>query len=115
MMIKKRFELKNADGNDKENRYHLNYGEDTLMLCNEDEKIPISQLVIALNNILQEKEIESLVYMKMNTFYEKLIEDTLQEKLKDIDNMYAMKLMLSEMCSQFDDLIKDVEGLKGDE
>jgi len=114
-MIKKRFELVEGVSNGKESVYHLNYGEDTLMFCEEDEKEPLSQLVVALNNILQEKEVETLAYIKMKEFYETLISNTVQDKLKDIDNIYAMKMMLTEMCTQFEGLTKTLEGLSDEQ
>lgn len=45
-------------------------------------------------------------------YYQKLITDTLFEKLSDVDNMYALKTMLKETCKLIEDLIPKVEGMK---
>lgn len=54
---------------------------------------------------------ENYALIKLTEFLQELISSTLSDKLADIDNMYAMKLMLKEMTSMIEDLIPKLENM----
>lgn len=72
-------------------------------ICTRDAKW-IGQI-----NALQK---ENYALIKLTEFSQELISNTLSDKLADIDNMYAMKLMLKEMTSMIEDLIPQLENIR---
>lgn len=61
--------------------------------------------------LMQINQLEKEVYAssKLTDFYQELILSTLEDKLSDIDTMYAMKLMLKELTEAFEGLIPVME------
>ena len=49
---------------------------------------------------------------KLVEFYQTLITDLVEDKLDNIDNLYAMKTMLKEMATMLQDLIPQIESMK---
>lgn len=84
----------------------------------EDEDIAqkIEEAFAKLEGEYQEREyitrMELQAATKIVEFYQKLIVDTLNDKLSEIDNMYAMKTMLKEIESTIKSMIPALEELK---
>lgn len=96
-----------------ETEYQLKYGENGLVKFDEADEIEVfKKLAVGLNNILLEKEVEIQSYSMMMEFYQKVIADTLSDKLDDIDNMYAMKKMMTEICNSLEGLTNRLVELK---
>lgn len=49
---------------------------------------------------------------KLVEFYQTLITNLVEDKLDNIDNLYAMKTMLKEMATMLEDLIPQIESMK---
>ena len=111
MMENKRFSLDEMKTEGEERVYHLNYGEQGLMSCTDEEKQVIEQLVINLNRILLENEVETKSYRMMMEFYQKVIADTLADKLAEIDNMYAMKKMMEEITQSLENMANRITAM----
>lgn len=111
MNIEEVFNIKET----KENEYCLTYNERELLLCNDEEKEPLSKLVETLNIIFTEKEYEYKSYHMMMDFYQKLISDTLSDKLDNIDNLYAMKKMMTEICNSIESMTKNLKELQDEQ
>lgn len=111
MNIEEVFNIKET----KENEYCLSYKERELLLCNDEEKEPLSKLVESLNIIFTEKEYEYKSYRMMMDFYQKLISDTLSDKLDNIDNLYAMKKMMTEICNSIESMTKNLKELQDEQ
>lgn len=108
----KRFKIKQGI----ENEYHLEYDGKSLIKCNtKEEAQALIQLKHTLNDFVVNKEIECRTYQLLVEFYQKLIFDTLNDKLSEIDNMYAMKLMMEEICGQLDKLADRLSKMKDED
>ena len=69
---------------------------------------------------LEQENLNQLINMKISMkaatqaaeFYQELIKITLEDKLSEIDNMYAMKKMLEETTKSFESLIERLQSLE---
>lgn len=97
-----------------ESEYHLLYDGRGLLSFDEPSEMEVVQnLTVSLNNILLEKEMEIYFFSKMMELYQKVITDTLSDKLDTIDNLYAMKKLMDEICGNLEQLAnlkKDGDG-----
>lgn len=113
-MIGDKFSLQFHAVDSKGKIYRLLYGEQAVLECTDDEKDFVNELVYKLNDILIENEIEAKAYLIALEFYQKIIMDTLSDKLSDIDNMYAMKKMMDEICHNIEGLYKNLSDMRDD-
>lgn len=65
-----------------------------------------------LNSKLNEYEVLCLAQTKMVEYYQTLIGNIIDDKLSNVDNMYAMKLMLKETVDILGDLAENLEKQK---
>ena len=99
-----------------ENEYHFEYDGKSLLKCDtKEEAKALNQLKNILNDFVVNKEIECRTYQLLVEFYQKLIFDTMNDKLSEIDNMYAMKLMMEEICGQLDKLADRLSKMKDED
>ena len=55
---------------------------------------------------------ENYALRKLTEFSQELLANTLSDKLSDLDNMYALKLMMKETMDVFEGLIQKIESAK---
>lgn len=90
---------------DQKDKYGLHYKDQVILKCDEEDKKAINELAQQLNMIYVEQEISIKAATKMIEYYQELILKTLTDKLDDIDNMYAMKKMLTETTKEMEKII----------
>ena len=111
--LEKKFTVEQITGSESE--HQLMYGETALLSFDKPSEVEVMQkLAVSLNNILLEKEMEVYCFSMMMEFYQKVIGDTVSDKLDNIDNLYAMKKMLNEISGNLEKLGTRLAGLKKD-
>ena len=93
---------------DKEGKYGLHYKDQVILTYTEEDTQAIEDLAQQLNWIYAEQEISIKASTKLIEYYQELILKTLTDKLSEIDNMYAMKKMLTETSQELERLINRI-------
>ena len=111
--LEKKFSVEQITGSESE--HQLVYGETGLLSFDEPSEVEVMQkLAVSLNNIMLEKEMEIYSLSMMLEFFQKVIGDTVSDKLDNIDNLYAMKKMMGEICENLEKLGTRLANLKKD-
>lgn len=97
------FYLKKLEKNET-HEYGLHYQDQVILKCDKEDTKAIEELAHSLNKIYAEHEISIRATNKMLEWTLQLITDTLADKLSEIDNMYAMKKMLTESANELEKL-----------
>ena len=90
--------------------------EEIIIVKDEETAKQLEQIFAAMDDkCYQEKavlQIEIKAAGKLVEFYQTLITNIVEDKLDNIDNLYAMKTMLKEMATMLEDLIPQIESMK---
>ena len=90
--------------------------EEIIIVKDEETAKQLEQIFAAMDDkCYQEKailQIEIKATGKLVEFYQTLITNLVEDKLDNIDNLYAMKTMLKEMATMLEDLIPQIESMK---
>lgn len=103
-------ELKTTE-KETDKKYGLLYQDQIILNCDEEDKEAIEQLAHQLNIIYANQEISIRAGTKMIEYYQELILKTLTDKLDNIDNMYAMKKMLTETANELEKLMTRITAM----
>lgn len=97
------FYLKKLEKNETP-EYGLHYQDQVILKCDKEDTKAIEELAHRLNEIYAVHEINIKATNKMLEWTLQLITDTLTDKLSEIDNMYAMKKLLTESANELEKL-----------
>lgn len=90
--------------------------EEIVVVKDEETAKHLEQIFAGMDDkYYQEKavlQIEIKATGKLVEFYQTLITNLVEDKLDNIDNLYAMKTMLKEMATMLEDLIPQIESIK---
>lgn len=103
-------ELKTTE-KETDKKYGLLYQDQIILNCDEEDKEAIEQLAHQLNIIYANHEIGIRAGTKLVEYYQELILKTLTDKLDNIDNMYAMKKMLTETANELEKLVTRITAM----
>ena len=106
---------------------HVKEYDDSWSIVENDEKIftgiPSEELAEKFEEFICNRDLDYITKIEilgkekyaleqLSEFSMKLISDTLSDKLSDLDNMYALKMMLKETVELFEQLLPKLKSLE---